>query len=183
MQTEPAVSLQKRALEQTRAFVIDLAAHCTYELTLHTRMRVAGISTHSRQQRVYRAQAVMRYFQPRFLRAIAGNTWRRYAHRVPVFIPSLEGINSDRDKLTLHWHVLIGNITGIKNAEHLHSIAHHIWTAHDDAGTDTEAQPLYYARGFGGYAAKELTTFNYDCIDYGFLQAPAHIIDRLPCCS
>ena len=183
MQTEPTVSLKKRALEKTRAFAEDLAGYCDYELTLHTRMRVAGLNARSRQQRVYRAQAAMRYFQPRLFRALAGNAWRRYPNKVPVFLPSLEGIGTDRDRLTLHWHVLIGNIAGIKHAEHLHSIAHRIWTAHDDAGTDTEAQRLYYARGFGGYATKELTTFNYDCIDYGFLQAPAHIIDRLPCCS
>jgi hypothetical protein len=183
MQTQPAVSLQKRALEKTRIFAMDLSEHCTHELTLHTRLHVAGMCTHGRQQRVYRAQAAMRYFQPRFLRAVAGNTWRRYAHRVPVFIPALEGIKTDRDRLTLHWHVLIGNLPQTLSTQTLIDQARHTWTQHHDAGTDIEAQPLYNARGFGRYATKELSRFNYDCVDYDFLKAPAHIIDRLPCCS
>ena len=183
MQTQATVSLEKRALEKTRVFAMDLSEHCTHELTLHTRLRVAGLCDYGRQQRVYRAQAAMRYFQPRFLRAVAGNTWRRYAHRVPVFIPALEGINTDRDRLTLHWHVLIGNLPQTLSTQTLIEQARRIWTEHYDAGTDIEAQPLYYARGFGGYATKELSRFNYDCIDYDFFRAPKHLTDRQQCCS
>ncbi len=66
MQTQATASLEKRALEKTRVFAMDLSEHCTHELTLHTRLRVAGLCDYGRQQRVYRAQAAMRHFQPRF---------------------------------------------------------------------------------------------------------------------
>lgn len=182
MQHNITPSLQNRALEQTRVFVSQLSQHCTHELTLHTRLRVSAKSTHSRQQHVYRAQAVMRYFQPRFLRAVAGNTWQRYAHRVPVFIPALEGINTDQDRVTLHWHVMLGNLPQSLTTQTLLAQARMIWIEHDDAGTDIEAQQLYYSPGFGNYITKQLHTHNPDCIDHTFLQAPAHIINRLSCC-
>lgn len=183
MQTYTNNPLNVRATEETREFAVALSAFCTHELTLHTRLRVAGCSGQTREGRVFRAQAVMRYFQLRFFRALAGNTWRRFPHRIPVFIPALEGIQTQRDKLTLHWHVLIGNLPTTLDEQQLLEKAGRIWTTHYDAGTDIEAQPLYYSRGYGRYATKEVNKFNYDCVDYNFFKAPAHIIDRLLCCS
>lgn len=183
MSTYTELSLQHRATQQAREFTVALASHCTYELTLHTRLRVAGMSPRSRRECVYRAQAAMRYFQPRLFRAVSGNSWLRYEHKMPVFIPALEGIYTDRDRFTLHWHLLLGNLPSAVDTERLMDLARHIWTAHDDAGTDIEAQPLYDAKGFGDYITKELSTINYDCIDYEFLKAPKHIIDRLTNCS
>jgi len=181
MQPQP-VSLKNRAAVKTRSFVAALAQSCSYELTLHTTLATAGLSSRSTEQRVFRAQSAMRYFQPRLFRALTGNSWTRYPHKRPIFIPALEGSKSQQRYSTLHWHIIIGNLPTNITLQSIFDTAHNIWIKHPDASANTEAQALYDSTGFANYITKEFKKFNYDCIDYGFFQAPYNAIDTLPAC-
>ena len=182
MQTQ-IVSLKNRAYAQTRSFTVQLAQSCTHELTLHTNLATAGVSSRTTEQRIFRAQSVMRYFQPRLFRALTGNSWKRFPNKRPIFIAALEGSQSQHRYSTLHWHIIIGNLPQHITTNILLDTAHSIWPKHPDASTNIEAQTLYDATGYANYISKDLKKFNYDCIDYSFFQAPSTTIDTLPACS
>jgi hypothetical protein len=169
--------MQIQAAHAEQKWIQDMTTICTHQITMHTNQNTYGIKPSTMQQRMTNAKQALRYFVPRFNRAMTGNGWRRNADYIPVIIPALEGTLNTYDKnRTLHWHILIGNLPKHIETDNIQSQAQRIWSAHEYAKDNINTSQLWHAEGFAGYTTKEHKQGNFECVEAALIQLPKHTI-------
>ena len=172
--------LERRAADQQRIWLSAVSSHCTHQITLQTLLHTQAVKPTAMRERVFRAQSVLRYFIPRFNRALTGNGSRRNNKYLPIIVPVLEGTcDTYNPNKTLHWHLMVGNTPSHIDTTALQQHARDIWRQHDIAQDDVNASTLWLRQGWAGYTTKEYRHGNYEGIDYALLQAPQHILAEL----
>jgi hypothetical protein len=172
------ISLQRRAILGETQFLAQIAEQSQFAATLQTHFRTRNIGARRMEQYKQQATASLHKLRLRFNRATTGNGWLRKPNLTPIFVPSLEGTlnNYDRHK-TLHFHIVIGNLSARYDTELLHSTLRDAWLR-TDAGVDdivvTELDSTRRA-GWTSYIGKERERGNKDCIDYYNAQLPPYL--------
>jgi hypothetical protein len=169
--------LQQQAALAQQEWIATIAQHCTHQITLQTKLSTYNKSASTVERMANEAEAALRFFIPRFNRALTGNGWVRKAQYRPIIIPSLEGTLNTYDRhRTLHWHMLLGNLPAYTTTELLHAAARTVWIQHAAAQDDIDCSTLYDTAGYSNYIHKETRQGNYDCVATQFIQAAAHLI-------
>ena len=169
--------MQIQAAHAEQEWIQAMSKNCSHQITMHTNLKTYGIQPSTMQQRMINAKQALRYFVPRFNRAMTGNGWRRNDNYIPVIIPALEGTLNTYDKnRTLHWHILIGNLPKHIETDYIHTQAQHIWSAHEYAKDNINTTSLWHAQGYASYTMKEHKQGNFECVETQLIQLPKHTI-------
>ena len=149
--------MQIQAAHAEQEWIQAMSKNCSHQITMHTNLKTYGIQPSTMQQRMTNAKQALRYFVPRFNRAMTGNGWRRNDNYIPVII-------------------LIGNLPKHIETDYIHTQAQHIWSAHEYAKDNINTSPLWHAEGFAGYTMKEHKQGNFECVETQLIQLPKHTI-------
>lgn len=173
-------TLQLQALQAEQKWVQEMAKNCTHQITIHTNLKTYAAKESAIEQKKLCAKQALRYFIPRFNRAMTGNGWRRNTDYIPIIIPTLEGtLNTyDRNK-TLHWHILLGNIPKHIEIDYIQAETRRIWLEHEYAKDNINTSNLWNAQGFASYTMKEHKKGNFECVETQLIQLPNNKISNL----
>jgi hypothetical protein len=167
-----ARTMQRQATQAQKDWLASIAQRCTHQITLQTNLTTYNKKANELEWMTTEAHGAMNYFIPRFNRAMTGNGWQRKAQYKLVIVTSLEGTRNMYDKnLTLHWHVMVGNIQVNKTTQYIHEAARRIWVGHAAAQDDVNCTELYDNMKFSNYIQKEVKKGNFDCVATQFMQA------------
>ena len=156
-----------------------ISQHFTHALTLQTCLKTTNVKETQMKYLISRANKSIHYLRTRLNRTLYGNGSRRNPDLIPIFIPMLEGtLDNYNHNLSLHYHVIMGNLPIGCSTEILTDAVTQIWISSDAGTKDIKIQETYdtASNRLIKYDTKEFNAYNIDIIDYTNAQIPQYLL-------